>query len=303
MNDLDLCFNAWESIAKVKGIGELFGRNITMKALPICLPEKDLEVPTLRDYALIRTKFGALCPPLSFLVQEGAILPLKQDALLIRNSPLLELMSKGINQKERSEREVWNEKDKGIGPFYIDSKKFYQQAEEDKNKEPEEKRALKVKKKEGISIPTKRFGEEELTRWAYRDQAERFGEFLHEYGFKKLDFEFHNLSDERDNPVSPVNNGPGLENSLLVPVSHYAHSEISPHKSFTCRMIAEVLHPRVGPSCYFYGISRKNCSHTDYTSLSKKANSVLRTLRAVEDGKKSNKSLHKVLEDLESLGF
>jgi hypothetical protein len=54
------------------------------------------------------------------------------------------------------------------------------------NEEVEESLKDSIQFKDSSSIPTKRFGEDERTRFAFGEEAEKYGEFLKQAGIKEM---------------------------------------------------------------------------------------------------------------------
>ncbi|MBI2451815.1 hypothetical protein HYV50_01915 [Candidatus Pacearchaeota archaeon] len=137
------------------------------------LKEKGIKKPiSLEQLAEARIKSGAkssLSTEGSY-VKEGAIYVPNQAPLFVRDSPVLS-NAKEATQAHRENRE-----------FYLDAKTYLEQAEEDKTKEPQKRKILILKQRDDFSVPTDKFGENETALWAFRDNAEKYGEFLRENG-------------------------------------------------------------------------------------------------------------------------
>lgn len=99
-------------------------------------------------------------------VREGKIYTPYREVLFISDSPILESAEEATDCF-RAEKD-----------FYLDPEKYFNLAEVDRKKTPEERRVLLVDKRENYFIPTKRFADEEITLWAFKDQAMEYGQFL-----------------------------------------------------------------------------------------------------------------------------
>jgi hypothetical protein len=129
------------------------------------LTDKGYDVISLPQNALLRIKQGKD----SFIsrngnwTREGVIWFPNGNPKLVRNSPIL------YSAKEATEANRQGKK------FYP-TKEQIEQALADSVDFPTE----------NISIPTNRFGENEITAYAFRDVAEQHGQFLREVGIKEM---------------------------------------------------------------------------------------------------------------------
>ena len=94
--------------------------------------------------------------------REGFIYVPKKGIFLVRNSPIM------ANAKEATE-------------CHRNGKEFYLT-----NEQVEESLKASIEIENSRAIPTKRFGENELTSFAFGPEAERYGEFLKEAGIKNM---------------------------------------------------------------------------------------------------------------------
>ena len=158
--------------AEVKGIGVIHRVAKPFDEALRTLREAGASPITARDLAYARTQEGknsSLCTDGSY-IKEG-VLYVPDESLFIRNSPLLK---QKLAQEARKAHRNSNE-------FYVGDKlvkKYQEQAEADKKKEPAKRRVLTLQKRGKFEIPTNRFKDEELTLWLFRDQAENYGKFL-----------------------------------------------------------------------------------------------------------------------------
>jgi len=176
--------------ARIKNLGNIYRviapRDEAMEALE----RKGIEWPiSARDivYARMQREIGHSLSSYGTWIREGVLYVPRGIVLFIRDSPLWEK----INLKE-STRILGNGQN-----FYLNSGKYLKQAEEDKSKEPENRRVLAIPRKwspetwgsrhpsrynlkVGFEIPANAFNEEELTLWLFRNQAEAYGKFLHD---------------------------------------------------------------------------------------------------------------------------
>jgi hypothetical protein len=112
-------------------------------------------------------------------VKEGFVYAPKQNPLLVRESPLVEA---------RLARDATNAHRAGKD-FYLDdamAKGFVSQAEEDASKPLAERRVLRFGKAKDYTIPTNRFGDDEVTQFLFKDVAADYGRFLASSGIKQM---------------------------------------------------------------------------------------------------------------------
>lgn len=159
---------------EIQGLGKIFSVYAQLDKALECLEEKYAQVITARDLAYTRIILGIenLETTLSksgIYVMEGAIFVPCYSTLLVSKSPVIEFPNKEIAAAKNNE------------PFYIDAQdaqKYIEIVEEDRYKEPQERRVLDIGRKEFKFIPTNRFGEEEITLFLFKDMAEKYGKFL-----------------------------------------------------------------------------------------------------------------------------
>jgi hypothetical protein len=163
------------------------------------LAEKGMEPLSLRDYAkaIYESPPERLWASPQAFVKEGCVYIPKKATLLVRNSPL-------VNQKTAEDfsgdlRESWEasqaEQDRyaeegnfdrrqeaedkwNLKPISIQNGENYLgMAEEDREKEPEERRVLDVTEYFGdnqyIMVPVSKVSNHEIFRWAFRDYLDR----------------------------------------------------------------------------------------------------------------------------------
>jgi len=161
--------------AEVKGLGNVYSVEAHFDEALQALG-KSKKIISLRDLAYGRIRTGSeshLSQHYSY-VKEGAIYVPNHEPLFVANSPILRSASKATEAHRKG-----NE-------FYVNAKKVLEQAEADEKKDPENRKVLTLKQRKSYEIPTNRFGEDEVTRWAFKDQAEDYGEFLRENGVDEM---------------------------------------------------------------------------------------------------------------------
>lgn len=191
-----------EREANVEGLGEVHKVYAPFDQALIALRQKGIKYPISgRDLAFARIQTGERSS-LSIngnRIREGCLSAPKSPVLFARNSPILtKQASKDATQSHRSYQE-----------YFFDIAKYKEQAFQDKNKEPEQRRVLIYQRTkfnistEGyFNIPTDRFSEEELPLWLFRDQAENYGQFLRDAGIREIPVRLSDL-DYIDKQKSP----------------------------------------------------------------------------------------------------
>ena len=197
-------------LEEIEGYGNVFKVNQCLSTVIGLLKEYGAEVIGLRDMAFARLHAGKDVNPdgmkLSHpeilqhgcLTREAVIYSPREDTLFVSDSPILNSES------------AWQAVRAHIGgkEYVFYPEHFVDLAKEDKDKEPQERRVLIVKDYENqgtnvINIPTNRFGEEELTLWAFKDVASDYGLLLKElYGVEEMPVVFSERShiDEQEQP-------------------------------------------------------------------------------------------------------
>jgi hypothetical protein len=142
-----------------------------------------------RDVACARLHLGANHNVSTYgsWTGEGFIYTPKQNPLLVRNSPLVApTMAQDATEAHR----------RG-GEFYLDeavARQFAQQAEEDASKPLFQRLALRMPKNKDYSIPTNRFGDDEVPQFLFGEQAAPYGQFLRSNGIKEMPVRFPDKS-------------------------------------------------------------------------------------------------------------
>lgn len=106
--------------------------------------------------------------------REGFLYVPQKGIFLVRNSPIM------ANAKEATE-------------CHRNGKEFYLTQEQVEQSLAD---SVQVKVKHGETIPTKRFGDDELTAYAFGDNAEAYGEFLKEAGIKEMPIYLADVTDK-----------------------------------------------------------------------------------------------------------
>jgi len=174
---------------KIKGFGKIYnaspGDSDTShpfdEALNL-LRNAGIDTPiSLRDWAHIRANGITNEYALSSFVKEGAIYIPGKNILLIRHSPILD-NAVSATSAHRNMKE-----------FYLDKNsltRYLKEAKQDKNKDPENRRVLigpKIRKDVTYGkIPVGKFGIDELTLWAFKDQTKAYAKFLKKEGIKEM---------------------------------------------------------------------------------------------------------------------
>src|SRR3989344_801339 len=122
------------------------------------------EIISLKQFADLRIAQGKDSHVANYgaYVKEGFLYVPQKGIFLVRNSPIM-TNAKAATQCHRKGRE-----------FYLT------------NEQVEESLKTSIEIENSRSIPTKRFGENELTSFAFGPEAERYGEFLKEAGIKQM---------------------------------------------------------------------------------------------------------------------
>lgn len=128
------------------------------------LEQDGYQIISLEQFARLRREQGKESHVANYgaYVKEGFLYVPQRGIFLVRNSPIM-ANAKEATQAHREGRE-----------FYLTN----EQVEE----------ALKdfVQFKDSKAIPTNRFGDDERTRFAFREEAEKYGEFLKQAGIKEM---------------------------------------------------------------------------------------------------------------------
>lgn len=139
------------------------------------------KIITGRDLAhgRIQTGAGHSLSQSGSYIREGILYDTKGEArpLLLSVSSILE-NTKKATQAHRGDKEYF--------PTEKTVETYRNQAEEDMNKNPEDRRVLILAQTENFEIPTDRFNEEETTLWLFKDQAKAYGDYLKVNGIKKM---------------------------------------------------------------------------------------------------------------------
>jgi len=176
---------------QVKGLGKIYREDAsffnslkslrTVNSIPI----------SLRNLAYARTQKGENSPLSlkSSYVKEGIIRTPKQ-ILFVSDSPIINNIEQAIQCHNEEEE------------FYLTEKqteKYLEQAEHDRKKEPEKRKVLISNENGNYGIPTNRFYEYELTLWAFKDKAKKYGELLKNFGIDEMPVYF---SDQKEKPFA-----------------------------------------------------------------------------------------------------
>ncbi len=126
-----------------------------------------------RDLAFARMKEGAKSSlsNLGSYIKEGILYTPKQNPLLLPTSSII-YNAQEATQAHRNRKEFYSSQDIVAEAL--------NEAEEDRKKNPQERRILILPKRETYTVPTKSFGDDEATLWLFKDQARVYGEFLYE---------------------------------------------------------------------------------------------------------------------------
>ena len=124
------------------------------------------EIISLPQFAKLRMEQGKDSHVANYgdYVREGFLYVPKKGKFLVRKSPIM------TNAKEATQcHRKGNE-------FYLTDKQVEESLAD----------SIEVKLKDGETIPTKRFGDNELTAYAFGENAKAYGEFLNEAGIKEM---------------------------------------------------------------------------------------------------------------------
>ncbi|HLC87208.1 MAG TPA: hypothetical protein VJH65_02960 [Candidatus Nanoarchaeia archaeon] len=142
-------------------------RNTAFDTAQKALEGKKYRIISLRENAILRiNQKDSDVSRTGNLVREGVIFVPKDGIYFTKNSPLLISAEEVVNA-------------------YRDNKEYYL-SENQLEKALEKENSIKVSSNESEIIPTNRFGEEELTTWAFGPIAKKYGEFLKEAGVSKM---------------------------------------------------------------------------------------------------------------------
>ena len=137
------------------------------------LESQGYEIISLAQNAQLRMQQGAGSPVSrnGNWTREGVLYVPKKGAFLTRNSPIMQ-NAKEATQAHRKGRD------------YLLTDEQVEQSLQD---------SVQLS---GNEIPTNRFGENEITNYAFGDQAEAYGKFLREAGIKEMPVYLANVLDE-----------------------------------------------------------------------------------------------------------
>jgi hypothetical protein len=170
-----------ETEARIKGLGEIVYVEAPFDKALIQLRQEGAKLISLRDlaYGRIETKDNSHISENGSYVKQGAIYVPGQKVIFTDNSPIIKNAEKATDCHRKGEE------------FYVDAKSYLEQVEKDKNKAPEKRKAIIFSSAEDFSIPTNRFADEEITRWAFKDKAKEYGEFLGNSKYKIKEMLFY----------------------------------------------------------------------------------------------------------------
>lgn len=156
---------------EIQGLGKIYRVYAQLDKALESLEKNDAQIITARDLAYARIALGIenLESTLSkhgIYIMEGTIFVPGYSTLVVSKSPIMEFPNKEIAAAKNNE------------PFYIDAQKYIEIVEEDRYKEPQERRVLDLGREQYKFIPTNRFAEEEITLFMFKDMAREYGEFL-----------------------------------------------------------------------------------------------------------------------------
>ena len=182
--------------ADVEGLGDIYSVYAPFdKALKAIKKEKT-KIITLEDLAYSRIKKGnesSLCTEGSF-VKEAAIFEVSKvepPPIFVSDSPILKLAKEATEIYKTSGNEV---------EFYLteyDLEVCLRKTKKEMKKEPRERNMFQfernhLRSEKGNShwdvyyIPTNRFGDEEITLWAFKKYAKDYGDFLRSNGIEEM---------------------------------------------------------------------------------------------------------------------
>ncbi len=167
------------------------------------LEGKGYKIISLKECAQLRIQRGANSPVSrkGNWVREGVIYVPKRGIFLTKFSPIMK-NPREATQSHRKGREYFLTEEQ-VEQALTDSVKLL-----------------------GEAIPTKRFGENEITNYAFGEVAEQYGNFLHETGIKEMPVWLANLEDKPfarqmwlgslDHKSGFYNDGMGLGDNYLL---------------------------------------------------------------------------------------
>lgn len=156
------------TIKIIEGLGEIVYVTAPFNKALAQLRKLGAHPISLRDLAYVRMESGdnSYISQNGSFVKQGAIYIPGQKVIFTDNSPKLR-NTKKVTDCHRYGRE-----------FYVEAKSYLEQVEKDKSKAPEQRKAIIFSSQKDFSIPTNKFADEEITRWAFKDKAKEYGEFL-----------------------------------------------------------------------------------------------------------------------------
>ncbi len=213
-----------EEFGKIKGLGGLYRASDTHydEALD-ALKSVNAEPISLRDLAYARINYvkynkkpenGIFFNNLKFLntpfyVKEGMIdmYAHHYEPLFVSESPLLtcgrQLADKSLVEYFKDDRAALLNNPKEFQLNKEQVEKYLELAEQEKRRDPVTRKCLIVDLGNYYpSVSTNRFGEDELTLWAFKDMAEEYGLFLRELGVDKMPINL--FLDRKKRSKSPV---------------------------------------------------------------------------------------------------
>jgi hypothetical protein len=165
--------------AEVENLGKIYNSYDTWSKSLKLLRSAGVEEPiSSRDLVYAIHQFDEKHSLRNFgsYVKEGGVCIPKGPTLFVRESPLLYIAS-----AEKATRLHSQGKE-----FYLDATMYQEQAEEDKNKDPQDRRVLALRNGGAFSIPCENFGIEELPLFLFRDQTENHSDFLKRNGIESM---------------------------------------------------------------------------------------------------------------------
>ena len=178
--------------AKIKGLGEIYQKDVPFDKALKALKSKKAEIISLRDLVYARMQEeskNTLCQYGSYVKEGDIYVPNQKGVILTRNSLILKSPEQAIQAKgDRIE-------------FHIDKKQALKYLEKAKD----QKDNLVILLTDFNSIPTNRFGNDKLTTWLFEDQAKDYGLFLKENGINEMPL-FFNDQDYINKQKSPYAN-------------------------------------------------------------------------------------------------
>ena len=124
------------------------------------------EIISLKQFADLRINQGRWSQIATYgaYTREGCLYVPQKGAFLVRNSPTI------TNAKEATEGHRNNQE------FYLTSEQTEKALSD----------SVQIKIQSGEKIPTKRFGDDEITTYAFGDSARDYGEFLNKVGIEYI---------------------------------------------------------------------------------------------------------------------